>query len=464
MKDRIAAHPGRVKLTPVSGNIYDMEMADDPVEAGTALNKANLLTDATAAAVNAEYGSTPDTPSEALGIIANGKVGTIVRSIDTDLGVNYALCNGDMYDPTEYPALAAILPKNVYPKDNPNWELAYDGREEGYCYLTELFNGNFAQANSSPTFQVVDKKGSPIASVTAQDMTANSNARLWYMEHNGSKYICFIYPGNPHTTLEIYSTTDFSTYTLENTITELASYSYRSEADLACGNFDGTYYYFVREGIVSSVQGEWVAVIDSNFNLVSDTFVPTRNFRIRMCGNRAYAVWHDTSTTPIKIGFKELNGAAPPTSISGYRTAEWASSMNFTYFHIEEFNDDYDIAWVYNYGYVVFIPRDGTSAPISVAIPASAGTAMRMAYLDGTNEKFIVGGSGGTVYCDTTAADPSQASAWHDLSASSASWGYMYDCHYRSKAGVLLSRKQILRANLLPQISETECYNYIKIQ
>lgn len=70
MKDRIAAHPGRVKLTPVSGNIYDMEMADDPVEVGTALNKANLLTDATAAALAAVYNSTPDTPNEALALLA----------------------------------------------------------------------------------------------------------------------------------------------------------------------------------------------------------------------------------------------------------------------------------------------------------------------------------------------------------------------------------------------------------
>lgn len=55
MIDRIPTHPGRVKLTPVSGNIYDMEMADDPIEAGTPLNKA-LLDHAVAA-----YGTTAGT-------------------------------------------------------------------------------------------------------------------------------------------------------------------------------------------------------------------------------------------------------------------------------------------------------------------------------------------------------------------------------------------------------------------
>ena len=53
MKDRISAYPGRVKLTPVSGqtNIYDLERADQPTVEGTALNKANLLSDTAAAQV-----------------------------------------------------------------------------------------------------------------------------------------------------------------------------------------------------------------------------------------------------------------------------------------------------------------------------------------------------------------------------------------------------------------------------
>ena len=40
--DRIPTYPGRVKMTPVSGqtNVYDMERADSPVEVGTPLNKA----------------------------------------------------------------------------------------------------------------------------------------------------------------------------------------------------------------------------------------------------------------------------------------------------------------------------------------------------------------------------------------------------------------------------------------
>lgn len=42
VKDRIPTYPGRVKLTPVTGeeNTYDMARADAPIETGTPLNKA----------------------------------------------------------------------------------------------------------------------------------------------------------------------------------------------------------------------------------------------------------------------------------------------------------------------------------------------------------------------------------------------------------------------------------------
>ena len=48
MKDRIPTNAGRVRLTPVGGDLYDMTMADDAIENGTPLNKMTLLQDTTA--------------------------------------------------------------------------------------------------------------------------------------------------------------------------------------------------------------------------------------------------------------------------------------------------------------------------------------------------------------------------------------------------------------------------------
>ena len=75
MQDRVSLYPGRVKLEPVAGqaNTYDLTRADQPTQEGTPLNKANLLSDATAAAIKALLASQtedPATPNESLNILA----------------------------------------------------------------------------------------------------------------------------------------------------------------------------------------------------------------------------------------------------------------------------------------------------------------------------------------------------------------------------------------------------------
>lgn len=62
MQDRVPLYPGRVKMTPVAGqaNTFDMVRADDPTQAGTPLNKATFLKDATAALFGLGTGAVPD--------------------------------------------------------------------------------------------------------------------------------------------------------------------------------------------------------------------------------------------------------------------------------------------------------------------------------------------------------------------------------------------------------------------
>lgn len=73
MQDRVSTYPGRVTLTPVTGqeNTYDMVRADSPTVAGTPLDKSTFLTDAVATAVGNLTGTTPSVPSEAIGAIAS---------------------------------------------------------------------------------------------------------------------------------------------------------------------------------------------------------------------------------------------------------------------------------------------------------------------------------------------------------------------------------------------------------
>lgn len=62
MQDRVSLYPGRVKLEPVAGqaNTYDLTRADQPAQEGTPLNKASLLSDATAALMGLDAAATPD--------------------------------------------------------------------------------------------------------------------------------------------------------------------------------------------------------------------------------------------------------------------------------------------------------------------------------------------------------------------------------------------------------------------
>ena len=62
MQDRVPLYPGRVKMTPVAGqaNTFDMVRADDPTQAGTPINKATLLKDATAALFGKTNAAVPD--------------------------------------------------------------------------------------------------------------------------------------------------------------------------------------------------------------------------------------------------------------------------------------------------------------------------------------------------------------------------------------------------------------------
>ena len=55
MQDRASKYPGRVKLTRVSGDVYDMTRADEPTQEGTSLNK--LLFDHVVAAVGTTSGT-----------------------------------------------------------------------------------------------------------------------------------------------------------------------------------------------------------------------------------------------------------------------------------------------------------------------------------------------------------------------------------------------------------------------
>lgn len=116
MKDRVPSFPGRVKLTPVSGqaNTYDMVRADSPTQEGTPINKDTLLKDTTAASLGLSGDPTVDEAFAKLAKKSEYKVGDIKVTARTDLGDEWALCNGAGV-PSDAAELSALLPQNEYP-------------------------------------------------------------------------------------------------------------------------------------------------------------------------------------------------------------------------------------------------------------------------------------------------------------------------------------------------------------
>lgn len=87
MKDRIPKYPGRVRLTPVTGqqDVYDLVRADEPEQDGTPLNKATLLSDDTAKAIMAAHpGETVETVNDALRLSAKSSGGFAVQDTPPD--------------------------------------------------------------------------------------------------------------------------------------------------------------------------------------------------------------------------------------------------------------------------------------------------------------------------------------------------------------------------------------------
>lgn len=95
MKDRIPVYPGRIQLVPSAADddLFVLTRADEPTQEGTPLNKASLLSDATAAAV----GLTGDNPTvnDALGFLAGNYSRT--HSGAAAPGLDTAAKRGDIY-------------------------------------------------------------------------------------------------------------------------------------------------------------------------------------------------------------------------------------------------------------------------------------------------------------------------------------------------------------------------------
>ena len=175
MNDRVSTHAGRIKLRPVGGGsttwlTYDMEMADEPTVIGTPLNKANLLSDTTANAIDDRYDTLPTTPNEALALLANGAAR---MEVQTYIGTGtYGSSNKNTLTFTHEPKLVLILGLRNVGYGN------VDTRAQ-YCALLPWneIKAAYTEKPSDAVFNTLGSSGNPVNKFTL----SNSNKTItWY--------------------------------------------------------------------------------------------------------------------------------------------------------------------------------------------------------------------------------------------------------------------------------------------
>lgn len=387
-------------------------------------------------------------------------VGSLLRSLRTNLGDKWALCNGDWYDPEDYPELWAIISTRDYPADNPEYALPADLPSglltNGYANgIWGLYNGQLAaEASTKNIAVIIDGKGRGIYTVQPKNSEWSSGG-LVGVENDGTQYVVFVLVSN--NTLKIYTTADFSSYTIRQSHTLTQVSSSFPDSHVSAAYFDGTYYYLHRTGNNSN---QFITVLDTSFNIVREVAVSLYTYRIVPVENRVYGVtWTSGQNSDYAIGVKVLNGDAP-TTISGYRTID-VSGNSFSY-KMLPVNDDYDVFLYHNSP--ILVPRDETLPLQTISIPDSPTiTAM---FVSGDGTKLLAWSSTDCYSCPID-ADPTQAASWTKTTISGAVWtnwtnSYVYS--YRFKSVALPAKKQIVRAPLIPTIAESSCYNYIKVK
>lgn len=168
MKDRIPTYPGRVKLLPVAGqeNTYDMVRADSPTQEGTPLNKATLLTDATAALYGGDETMLPD---DVLQVIHQSLDGRVRIAAGTYIGTG---TYGE-----EYPCTLTFpfFPKFVYLFKIPSI-YAVTGNLSGASRTDQVII-----PSQISSFQVIENIDGSLGNVTNQVTFSDAdNSISWY--------------------------------------------------------------------------------------------------------------------------------------------------------------------------------------------------------------------------------------------------------------------------------------------
>ena len=141
------------KTRKVNGKPLSADIAITGEDIDGIYSKDAVLKDQTKALYGLGADAVPDDVFRCLGESARPKVGDTLATFRTDLGDNWALCNGDTFSADEYPELAEVVPSPIgytslakaYSCDGTNVKDCVHGGGHD-VFLFDQFSGNYVYA------------------------------------------------------------------------------------------------------------------------------------------------------------------------------------------------------------------------------------------------------------------------------------------------------------------------------
>lgn len=185
MQDRVPLYPGRVTLTPVSGqaNTYDLTRADQPTQEGTPLNKASLLKDATAALYGLTESAVPD---DVLSVLSKSVLAQVSAKYTRHVGTNADRPVGSTVSlnvdgkPYEFLVVHQGKPSDLYDDScNGTWLLMKD------CYENRQWNSS--NVNSLENSTIHSYLNGPFLTLFDSDIQSKiKQVKIPYRQNGGS--------------------------------------------------------------------------------------------------------------------------------------------------------------------------------------------------------------------------------------------------------------------------------------
>lgn len=308
---------------------------DEPTEEGTPLNKATLLSDATAEKVWPNPDNRPDDPTvnQALAKLTEpgAKIGDIQITSRNDLGTSWLKCDGNLIGNKDYPELYdALRTKSVNPDWRHNFSIKVKRSDVGV--RIEYGDGLYVAVCGDSTYYVSTdplnswikyKTGDVGTELTLYDIKFANG--IWVAAGSSSKtdtYAPIFTSDDPRNGFTIHNreTLGFN----QNVSYKFEFIDYHNGAFVAAGDSMLIKAEIPNEKwkIIENRRPDGIDIFPLFFKVVGDYIVLTSNYS----GDNSIYFYEDVESIPIRVQFDKTVQSV------GFSDGKWLAILNSTYY------------------------------------------------------------------------------------------------------------------------------------